>query len=96
MKWKTNMLIELEGLKCDHQVSPWPWAQPWVFKVNYGICYISAKNGLIAMKQKQRYWLKSMPQMLPFGLTLDLALIGEVTGLTSDVGMLSTLLIMIW
>ena len=30
--------------------SLWPW--PWIFKVKYGICYISAKNGPIAMKRK--------------------------------------------
>ena len=28
----------------------WPW--PWIFKVKYGICYFSVKNGLIATKQK--------------------------------------------
>ena len=40
------------GLTCDHQVWPWscPWA--WIFKVNYRICYISAKNGPIATKWK--------------------------------------------
>ena len=30
--------------------SSWPW--PWIFKVKYRICYISAKNGPIATKQK--------------------------------------------
>ena len=38
------------GLKWDHRIWPWPWPWPWIFK--YGICYISAKNGLIATKQK--------------------------------------------
>ena len=36
------------GLKCDHHI--WPW--PWLFKVKYGICYISTKTGLIATKRK--------------------------------------------
>ena len=40
------------GLKCHHQVWPWPWPWPWIFKVKYGICYISAKNGLIATERK--------------------------------------------
>ena len=40
------------GLKCDHQVWPWTGLWPWIFKVKYGICYISAKNGAIATKQK--------------------------------------------
>ena len=40
------------GLKCDHRVWPWPWPWPRFFKVKYGICYISAKNGPIATKWK--------------------------------------------
>ena len=40
------------SLKCDHRISPWPWPWSWIFKVKYGICYISAKNGPIATKQK--------------------------------------------
>ena len=39
----------------------WPW--PWIFKVKYGICYVWAKNGPIAMKRKQTYRLKSRPQI---------------------------------
>ena len=38
------------GLKCDHRVWPWPWPWPWIFKVKYGISYISAKSGTIATK----------------------------------------------
>ena len=34
-------------LKCDHRVWPWPWPWPWIFKVKYGISYISAKIGPI-------------------------------------------------
>ena len=40
------------GLKCDHQIWPWPWPWPWIFKVKCGICYISTKSALIAMKWK--------------------------------------------
>ena len=40
------------GLKCNHCVWPWPRAWPWVFKVKYRICYISAKNSSIATKRK--------------------------------------------
>ena len=39
-------------LKCDHQVWPWPWPWPCIFKVKYGIRYISVKNGTIATKRK--------------------------------------------
>ena len=41
-----------QGLKCDHRVWPWLLTWPWIFKVKYGIGYISAKNGLIATKRK--------------------------------------------
>ena len=45
------------GLKCDHQIWPWPWPWPWIFRVKYGICYISTKSGLTAMKQgSHRVW----------------------------------------
>ena len=32
----------------DFRRTPWPW----IFKVKYGICYISAKNGPIATERK--------------------------------------------
>ena len=41
-----------QDLKCDHWVCPWTWPWPWIFKVKYGIGYISAKNGPIATKRK--------------------------------------------
>ena len=34
----------------------WPW--PRFFKVKYGICYISAKNGPIATKRKANIWIE--------------------------------------
>ena len=52
----------------------WPWplilnfqcqivSWEWDFKVTSGICYISAKNGSIATKKRQTYWLNARPQM---------------------------------
>ena len=38
------------GVECDHQIWPWPW--PWIFKVKFGICYMSTKNGSITTKLK--------------------------------------------
>ena len=38
------------SLKCNNQVLPWHW--PWIFKVKFGICYISVKSGPIATKWK--------------------------------------------
>ena len=37
--------------KFDHRIWPSPWPWPWIFKVKYGICCMSAKNGPIATKQ---------------------------------------------
>ena len=55
-----------QGLKCDHWVWPWPWPWPWIFKVKHGICYISAKNVLIATKRKAKILMDSRPQMWPW------------------------------
>ena len=65
------------GLKCDHQIWPWPSPWPWIFKVKYGICYISTKSGPIATKRKAKYRLNSRPQMWPMGLTLTMTLTFE-------------------
>ena len=63
-----------QGLKCDHQVWPWPW--PWIFKVKYGICYNSAKNGPIAKKRKANISieLKASNVAIGFDLGHDLEL----------------------
>ena len=76
MKRKANISIELQGLKCDHWVWPWSWPWPWIFKVKYGISYISAKSGTIATKQKANI-SNSRPQIWPMGLTLTLTLTFE-------------------
>ena len=65
------------GLKCDHWVWPWPWPWPWIFKVKYGISYISAKSAPIATNKKQTYRLNSRPQMWPMGLNLTITLTFE-------------------
>ena len=65
LPWDEKQTIDWHlGLKCDHRVWPWPWPWPWIFKIKYGICYISAKNGR----------LKSRSQMWPMGLTLAMIL----------------------
>ena len=66
LKLKSKYFDWTLGLKCDQWVWHWPWPCPWIFKVKYGICYISTKNGPIAMKWKAN----SRPQMWPMGLTL--------------------------
>ena len=65
------------GLKCDHQIWPWPSHWLWIFKVKYEICYISTKSGPIATKRKAKYRLNSRPQIWPMGLTLTMTLTFE-------------------
>ena len=69
-KTKNKLISWNLGLKCDHWLWPWPWPWPWIFKVKYRICYISAKNDLIATKRKANIdWtqgLKSDHQLWPW------------------------------
>ena len=63
------------GLKCDHWVWPWSWPWPWIFKVEYEICYISAKKMFrLSRNEKQTYRLNSRPQMWSSGLTMAMTL----------------------
>ena len=64
------------GLKCNHRVWPWPWPWPWIFKVKYGLCYTSAKNGPIATKRKTNISieLKASNMTIRFDLGRDLDL----------------------
>ena len=54
--------------------SSWPW--PRFFKVKYGICYISAKNGPIATKRKANIaielWGSNVTSGFDLGHDLDL------------------------
>ena len=59
-----------QGLKCDHGVWPWPWPWPWIFKVKYGICYISAKNGPIATKRKAVMFIELKASNVTMGFDL--------------------------
>ena len=57
--------------KCDHQVWPWPWPWPWIFKVKYGISYISAKSGPIATKRKASISIELQASNVTNGFDLD-------------------------
>ena len=59
------------GLKCDHRVWLWPWPWPWIFKVKYRICYISAKNGQIALKRKANMSIELQASNVTNGFELD-------------------------
>ena len=65
-----------QGLKYDHWVWPWPWSWPWIFKVKYGIYYISANIGPIATKRKANIstGLKASNVTVRFDLGHDLEL----------------------
>ena len=73
---KSKHINWTQGLKCDHQVWPWPWTWSWIFKVKYGICYISAQSGPIATKRKANISieLKALNVTNGFDLNLDLDL----------------------
>ena len=60
------------GLKCVHRVWPWPWPWPWIFKVKYGISYISAKRGPIATKRKANILTEIQASNVTSGFQLDL------------------------
>ena len=59
------------GLKWDHRFWPWPWPWPWIFKIKYRICYISAKNGPIATKQKSNISIEFQASNVTNGFDLD-------------------------
>ena len=40
---------------CDHQIWPSPWHWAWIFKVKYGICYISSQKGSDCHKTKSKH-----------------------------------------
>ena len=55
-----------QGLKCDHRI--WPW--PWFFKVKYGICNNSAKNGPIATKRNANISIEFQTSNVTIGIDL--------------------------
>ena len=72
---KSKHIDLILSLKCDHRI--WPWLWPWhgIFKVKYGIHYISTKNGPIATNEtKSKHGLNFKPQMWPLDLTLAMTL----------------------
>ena len=77
-KTKSKHIDWTLGLKCDHRVWPWPWPWPWILKFKYRICYISAKNGLIATKRKANISIELLTSIVTigfdFGHDLDLEL----------------------
>ena len=77
---KSKHIDWTQGLKWDHHLWPWPWPWPWFFKVNYVICYISAKNRPIATKQKTNISieLKASNVTITFDLGHDLDLIFHI------------------
>ena len=69
---KSKHIDWTQGLKCDHQVWPWQWPWPLIFKVKYGIGYISAKNGPIAIKRKANILIELQASNVTNGFDLDL------------------------
>ena len=59
------------GLKWDHQVWPWLWPWPWIFKVQYGICYISTGCGPIAKELRANILIEIQASYVTDGFDLD-------------------------
>ena len=76
-KTKSKHIDRTLWLKFDNRVWPWPWPWPWIFKVKYGICYISAQMVRLPRNEKQIYRLNSGPQIWLMGLTLTITLTFE-------------------
>ena len=70
-KTKSKHIDWTVRLKCDHRVSPWPWPWPWIFKVKYGISYISAKSGPIVTKRKANISIELQASNVTNGFELD-------------------------
>ena len=69
-KTKSKHIDWSQDLKCYHWVWPWTWPWPWIFKIKYGIGYISAKNGPIATKQNANTSIKLLASNVTIRLTL--------------------------
>ena len=68
---KSKHIDWILALKCDHQIWPWPSPWPWIFKVKYGICYISTKSGPIATKRKANISIEPQASNVTNGFDLD-------------------------
>ena len=66
------------GFKWDHRVWPWPWLWPWIFKVKYGIGYISAKN--LGFKWDHRVWPWPWPWPWIFKVKYEICYISTKSG----------------
>ena len=69
--WRIDWIL---GLKCHHWVWSWPWHWPLIFRVKYGLCNISAKNGPIATKRKVNISMELYASNVTNGIELDHAL----------------------
>ena len=79
LPWNSNTKSWNLGLKYDHQIWYWQWPWLWISKVKFGLCYISAKNGVIAKKWKANISIELKSSMtIKFDLGYDL----ESWGLT--------------
>ena len=58
------------SLKGDHRIWSWPWPWPGIFKIKYGICYISAKKGPIATTQNANISIELYTSNVTFGFEL--------------------------
>ena len=73
-------------LKCKQWVGSWSWPWPWIFKVKYGISYISTKKGSDCHETKSKHIIQasSVSIGLDLGHDLDLWIFKVNVTLTFD------------
>ena len=106
LPWNEKQIYQLKLLNFRPHMWPPGWTltmtfrpRPWIFKVKYGIFYISVKNGPVT-KQKANISIELKARNVTVGFDFDhnlerwcLKIYRIVTGVTSDVGMPSTHLV---
>ena len=80
----------------DHQVWPLPWHWPSIFKISMKLAISQLKMVWLPWNEKQTYQLKCRPQMGLWPWKWRCEDLKTVTGVTSDVGVPSTGLVILY
>ena len=82
---KSKNIEWILGVKCDH----WPW--PWIFKIKFEIAVSQEKEGQLTLNKKGSFMTMTVTFWWP---RWGVRIYPIVTGVTSNVGVLSTHLVM--
>ena len=69
--YRLNSKVSNVTIRFDLDLEVWPWPWPWIFKVKYGISYISARSYLIATKRKANISIEFQASNVTNGFDLD-------------------------